>query len=230
MTSRATRTRRVAKDEEITMNIPLDERLVESATAALEMYGVHLGRALGLYAALADRGPLTAVRAGRRGRHRRPLRPRVAGTAGGVGLPRRRRAEPARRAAPLRAARRPRRRLVDVDDPAHVAPLADMVAGIGQCFPRSSRPTARSRCALPQVRRGLPARPGWCQSAGLHARPHRILAARHARPARGAGPARGPDRRPRVRPRLLQHRAGQGLPGRRGGGDRLGPAVDRRGP
>ena len=49
----------VAKDEEITMTVPLDERLVESVTAALELYGVHLGRALGLYAALADRGPLT---------------------------------------------------------------------------------------------------------------------------------------------------------------------------
>ena len=30
------------------MTISLDERLVESVTAALEVYGVHLGRALGL--------------------------------------------------------------------------------------------------------------------------------------------------------------------------------------
>ena len=42
------------------MTTSLDERLVESTTAALELYGVHLGRALGLYLTLAEQGPRTA--------------------------------------------------------------------------------------------------------------------------------------------------------------------------
>ena len=108
---------------------PLDERLVESATAALEMYSIHLGRQLGLYGHLTEAVSAEEL-AGRAG-----IAPRYAhewleqqAVAGLVTV-----AEPA-------ADGSGRRYLLDAeqaavlllaDDPAHVSPLADMVAGIG---------------------------------------------------------------------------------------------------
>jgi 2-polyprenyl-3-methyl-5-hydroxy-6-metoxy-1,4-benzoquinol methylase len=114
------------------MTMSLDERLVESVTAALEVYGVHLGRALGLYAPLADRGPLTAVEladtAGVDDRCAREWLEQQA-VAGYLVVD-----DPSRPAEQRRYVL-PREHvgvLVDVDDAAHVSPLADMVAGIGQ--------------------------------------------------------------------------------------------------
>jgi SAM-dependent methyltransferase len=117
------------------MNITLDERLVESATAALEIYGVHLGRALGLYAALADRGPLTAAEladvAGIDARYAREWLEQQAVAAYLVVEDFRASAEQRRFALPADHIGA----LVDVDDAAHVSPLADMVAGIGHALP-----------------------------------------------------------------------------------------------
>jgi ubiquinone/menaquinone biosynthesis C-methylase UbiE len=117
------------------MTTTLDERIMESATAALELYGVHLGRALGLYAALAVRGPLTASgladSAGIDERYAREWLEQQAVAAYLVvdepssSAQQRRYALPADHVGAL----------VDVDDAAHVAPLADMVTGIGQVLP-----------------------------------------------------------------------------------------------
>jgi SAM-dependent methyltransferase len=117
------------------MTTPLDERLVESSTAALELYGVHLGRALGLYAALADRGPLTAAElahtAGIDDRYAREWLEQQAVAAYLVVDEPRESAERRRFALPADHVGV----LVDADDPAHFAPLADMVAGIGHALP-----------------------------------------------------------------------------------------------
>jgi 2-polyprenyl-3-methyl-5-hydroxy-6-metoxy-1,4-benzoquinol methylase len=148
-----TRIRRVAKDEEITMTVPLDERLVESATAALELYGVHLGRALGLYAALAGRGPLTpaelADAAGIDERYAREWLEQQAVSAYLVVD------EPSPSAAQRRYALPEEHvgALVDADDPAHVAPLADMVAGIGHVIPEVVA-AYRTGAGVPYLRYG----------------------------------------------------------------------------
>lgn len=111
----------------------LAERLVAATVSALELYGVHLGLRLGLYRALADRGPLTAAGlAEAAGVHPRYAREwleqqAVAGLVrvDGGDADARRFTLP----APHRAV------LVDPEDPAHVAPLALLVAGIGQTLP-----------------------------------------------------------------------------------------------
>jgi pimeloyl-ACP methyl ester carboxylesterase/2-polyprenyl-3-methyl-5-hydroxy-6-metoxy-1,4-benzoquinol methylase len=109
----------------------LAERLVTATTGALELFSIHLGRRLGLYDALAE-GPASAAElAGRAGIHPRYAtewleQQAVAGlvqvTAG---------ADPAD--GPLRRYELPvahRPVLLDAEDASHVAPLADMVAGI----------------------------------------------------------------------------------------------------
>jgi ubiquinone/menaquinone biosynthesis C-methylase UbiE len=117
------------------MDVPLDERLVEGVTAALELYGVHLGRALGLYAALADRGPLTprelADATGIDDRYAREWLEQQAVSAYLVVDGPSPSAEQRRYALPEGHVGA----LVDADDPAHVSPLADMVAGIGHVLP-----------------------------------------------------------------------------------------------
>jgi 2-polyprenyl-3-methyl-5-hydroxy-6-metoxy-1,4-benzoquinol methylase len=111
--------------------IPLDQRLLASTIGALELFGVYLGDRLGLYRALRDGGPTTpAGLAGASGIHPRYAREwleqqAVAGVlvvddpAAPAGD--RRYALPAEHAGVL----------VDASDPAHLAPLARMIAGIG---------------------------------------------------------------------------------------------------
>ena len=117
------------------MTTSLDERLVEGVTAALEMYGVHLGRTLGLYAALSDRGPLTAGEladvAGIDQRYAREWLEQQAVAAYLVVAEPSPSGEQRRYALPSDHVGA----LVDVDDPAHVSPLVDMVAGIGGVLP-----------------------------------------------------------------------------------------------
>jgi 2-polyprenyl-3-methyl-5-hydroxy-6-metoxy-1,4-benzoquinol methylase len=111
---------------------PLDERLMNAAIGALEIFGVHLGDRLDLYRALGDApGGLTAAGLAA-ARHIHPRYARewleqqaVAGVlrvqdAGGA-------AEARRFELPEEHARV----LVDREDGAHVAPLARMIAGIG---------------------------------------------------------------------------------------------------
>ena len=111
----------------------LAERLFAATLGALELFSVYLGAELGLYDALAQHGPLTA----RELAERAGIAPRyavewleqqaVAGLLDSTdGAPERRyRLDPAHA-----------RVLVEPDDPAHVAPFAHMLAGIGGVLPR----------------------------------------------------------------------------------------------
>ncbi|MEU4720739.1 methyltransferase domain-containing protein [Nonomuraea dietziae] len=108
----------------------LVERLFGSTLGALELFSVYLGGELGLYRALQEHGPLTAAQLSERA----GIAPRYAtewleqqAVAGLVetdpdvpGEERRYRLDPAHA-----------RVLIDTDDPAHAAPFAHMLAGIG---------------------------------------------------------------------------------------------------
>ena len=188
------------------MTTSLDERLVESTTAALELYGVHLGRALGLYTALAGRGPLTAGEladeAGIDARYAREWLEQQAV----AGVPRRR-----RRDAPPPTQRRyvlpeaPRRSAGGPDDAAHVSPLADMVVGIGQVLDGGRRRLPhRRRRALRHYGADFRAWPGRHQPAGLHPRPRRMSGCPRRRTWHAALTRPGAaHRRPRLRPRVV---------------------------
>jgi 2-polyprenyl-3-methyl-5-hydroxy-6-metoxy-1,4-benzoquinol methylase len=114
----------------------LAERLFGATLGALELYSVYLGAELGLYRALADDGPLTAGALGRRA----GIAPRYArewleqqAVAGLIAV------EDAAAAADERhyaLAADHARVLVAADDPAHVAPFAHMIVGIGAVMPR----------------------------------------------------------------------------------------------
>ncbi len=111
----------------------LEDRIVSSAVAALEMFSIHLGRRLGLYRALAD-GPMTttepATAAGIDQRYAREWLEQQA-VASFITVE-----------EPDEALDRRRYRLTDAplaafvtpDDPRHVSPLADMIAGVGQAL------------------------------------------------------------------------------------------------
>jgi SAM-dependent methyltransferase len=113
----------------------LDERLLEATVGTLELFGVHLGTRLGLYRALRDRGELTsgelAAAAGISERYAREWleQQAVAGllTVDDAAVPAgdRRYRLPVEHVGPL----------ADPDDPAHVAPLADMVVGVAGALP-----------------------------------------------------------------------------------------------
>ncbi|HSK54146.1 MAG TPA: hypothetical protein VK908_02740, partial [Jiangellales bacterium] len=110
----------------------LAERLVDAATGALELFSVHLGRELGLYEAVAE-APLTArglaERAGVAERYAREWleQQAVAGLLEVTADSRGGTADDREYAMP--AAHRPV--LLEATDASHVAPVADMVAGIG---------------------------------------------------------------------------------------------------
>jgi 2-polyprenyl-3-methyl-5-hydroxy-6-metoxy-1,4-benzoquinol methylase len=109
----------------------LTSRLLQSTIHALELYGIYLGKELGLYATLASRGPLTPVELAREtGIARRYAREwleqqAVAGLLvveyGSVRADERRYRLPDEHVNVL----------VSEDHPSHLAPLAQMVAGIG---------------------------------------------------------------------------------------------------
>ena len=113
----------------------LADRLVEATLGALELFSIHLGRELGLYRALAGE-PLTypqlAERAAIAPRYAKEWleQQAVAGLVDAIGP-----AHPAtrdhaeQRRYGLSAAHQ--RVLLAEDDPTHVAPMADMVAGVG---------------------------------------------------------------------------------------------------
>jgi SAM-dependent methyltransferase len=109
----------------------LSSRLLQSATQALELYGIHLGKELGLYAALKSGNALTPIELARH----TGIAPRYArewleqqAVAGMLVV------EDASSTADERRYRLPAAHvnvLVTEDHPAHLAPLAQMVAGIG---------------------------------------------------------------------------------------------------
>ncbi|WP_110181197.1 class I SAM-dependent methyltransferase [Nocardioides solisilvae] len=123
----------------------LAQRLVGATTGALELFAVHLGRELGLYSCLAEQGPATAeelaTRTGLDARYVREWAEQqaVAGMLDVTGLPEG--PDPAVAGQPGHAPAfglpvAGRRVLVDAEDPWHVGPLADLVAGIGGVLDR----------------------------------------------------------------------------------------------
>jgi SAM-dependent methyltransferase len=110
----------------------LDERVLESAVGALEMFGVYLGRKLGLYERLAA-GPLTsqqlAVKAGIDERYAREWLEQQA-VAGYLGVSE----SSGQRTFELDSEQEAV--LVAADRPEHVSPLASLVVGIGQVLDR----------------------------------------------------------------------------------------------
>ena len=109
----------------------LADRLFQATIHTVEMFGVYLGKRLGLYAALHARGPLTpaglASAAGIAERYAREWLEQQA-VAGLLAV------DDAARPAAERRYRMPAEHvgvLVDPDHPAHVAPFAEMVAGVG---------------------------------------------------------------------------------------------------
>jgi 2-polyprenyl-3-methyl-5-hydroxy-6-metoxy-1,4-benzoquinol methylase len=109
----------------------LEDRIVSSAVAALEIFSIHLGRRLGLYRAL-DEGPMTApdlaVTAGIDQRYAREWLEQQA-VAGFVTVENADDAWDRRR---YRLTEAPRAVFLTPDDPRHVSPLADMIGGVGQ--------------------------------------------------------------------------------------------------
>ena len=109
----------------------LASRLLQSTIHALELYGIYLGKELGLYAALTSGGPITppelARQAGIAPRYAREWLEQQA-VAGLLAV------EPLSASPDERRYRLPDEHvnvLVTEDHPSHLAPLAQMVAGIG---------------------------------------------------------------------------------------------------
>ena len=108
----------------------LDERLLASATATLELFSVYIGTRLNLYAVMAEQGAMNACRlaeaAGIDARYAREWLEQQA-VAGLLCV------DDATQPAEERTFALPaehRGALVDVDDLAHLAPLAQMVVGV----------------------------------------------------------------------------------------------------
>jgi 2-polyprenyl-3-methyl-5-hydroxy-6-metoxy-1,4-benzoquinol methylase len=109
----------------------LSDRLFQATIQTMELFGVYLGKRLGLYGALHARGPLTvgglAAAAGIAERYAREWLEQQA-VAGFVAV------DDAAKPADERRYRLPAEHvgvLVDPDHPAHVAPFAEMAAGVG---------------------------------------------------------------------------------------------------
>jgi 2-polyprenyl-3-methyl-5-hydroxy-6-metoxy-1,4-benzoquinol methylase len=114
----------------------LSDRLFRSTVHAMELFGVYLGKRLGLYAALHDAGPSTpaglAARAGVAERYAREWLEQQA-VAGYLEV------DDAARPPAERRYRMPAAHvgvLVDPDHAAHVAPFAEMAAGVGGALER----------------------------------------------------------------------------------------------
>ena len=210
----------------------LDERLVSSAIGTLELFAVYLGTRLGLYEALREHGPMTVAElagaAGIDARYAREWLEQQA-VAGFIVVddPDARR----RRAALLDEppSRSPHSPIGTI--PSHVAPLADMVVGIGGSSIEvvDGLPVGRRRalCRLrADIRRGQGGinRPAFTDD----------LAGGGSRRSPTSMPASlglaGPRRRARQRRGLGVDRAREGVPGRRGDRLRHRPGIGRRGP
>ena len=113
----------------------LDDRVIEAATGTLELFAMYLGAELGLYRQLATGGPMNppelAAAAGIDGRYAREWleQQAVAGFVTVAGEPPSTPADADARRYTLDDDQRAL--LTQPDDPAHVSPLASMVAGIG---------------------------------------------------------------------------------------------------
>jgi winged helix-turn-helix protein len=145
---------------------PLDERLLEATVGALEIYGIHLGRTLGLYTVIAGAGSVTeselARAAGISERYAREWLEQQA-VSGYVTV-----TDDAPDAKDRRYGLNEEQRavLVDAEDPAHVSPLATLAAGIGGILdPEYSSLGGGSLPSDPQ--QGTMARTGRCRFGTL---------------------------------------------------------------
>lgn len=113
----------------------MSERLFSASVSALELYGVYLGKRLHLYEHLRQRGPLTpgelSDEAGIAPRYAREWLEQQA-VAGFLGVD-----DPTKDPAARRFSLPPEHvgALCDPDDPGHVAPLAEMIVGVGGALP-----------------------------------------------------------------------------------------------
>jgi SAM-dependent methyltransferase len=114
----------------------LSERLFQATIHTLELFGVYLGKRLGLYAALKEHGPSTAstlasaanvsTRYAREWLEQQAVAGFLSVDDGGPSHDGRRYSLPKEHVGVL----------VDADHPSHVAPFAEMVAGIGGALDR----------------------------------------------------------------------------------------------
>jgi Rv2258c-like winged HTH domain len=131
----------------------LTARLLQSTIHTLELYGVYLGKELGLYAALTSHGPLTPAELAREaGIARRYAREWLEQQAvAGVLI-----VEPLSAPPDERRYRLPDEYvsvLVTEDHPSHLAPLAQMVAGIGGALENKNRRPATAAILSPSCSR-----------------------------------------------------------------------------
>ena len=109
----------------------LEDRLISSATATLEMYSIHIGRSLGLYAALDEAARTPGQLAEAVGIHPRYAREWLEqqAVAGFVDVER---PESPGEERVYRLDSHAAAIFTGEEDPSHVSPLADILAGIGQ--------------------------------------------------------------------------------------------------
>lgn len=131
----------------------LTDRLFQATIQALELYGIYLGKRLGLYRVLREHGAMTAAdlatAAGIAPRYAREWleQQAVAGLLT-VDDPL---ADPEARRFRLPSGHVPV--LVDDEDPAHVAPFAEMIVGVGGVLPQGRGGVSERRGrALPRLR------------------------------------------------------------------------------
>lgn len=114
----------------------LAERLFTGTIHALELFSIYLGRKLGLYEALATQGPLTAKElaeaCGIDARYAREWLEQQA-VAGFLAADAQAEGPESRQ---FRLPRQHARVLHEAEDPAHVAPLAEMLGGVAAVLPR----------------------------------------------------------------------------------------------
>ena len=191
----------------------LTARLLQSTMQALELYGIYLGKELGLYATLEGRsGPLTSSRAGPAGGHPPALRPRVAGAAGGCRVPRHRRSGSGQPTIAASGSHSPsgRHRRSDRRGTGHLAPLAPMVVGIAGVLDQVVE-AYRTGGGVPYsaLRHPLPPRSGRRQPTRLHVRPREVVAPGRRRSRIRTSRRGRPRGRRRHGPRLVRHRRGK---------------------
>ena len=222
-------TRRPAQSRCMTDSEAFADRLLGALTGAAELFTVELGRQLGLYRALRERARHPG-RAGQGRRHRRAVRPRVAGTAGRRRHPDRHRGGPT---ATFALPERGRRRCCWTRTGRTTwAPRPQFGLGLGLLTPAVIEAFRSGKgISVRRLRHPLPARHRRLQPPDVHPRAGRRVAARHARTSTRGCTARVPGcstwaaasgtRRSRWPGRTRRSTRPRRRPGR---------GVDRRGP
>ena len=204
----------------------LAERLFGATLGALELFSVYLGVELGLYRALERHGALTPEELADRAGIAPALRPRVARAAGRRRLPRgratRRRAAarwpPTTPACSCTRTTRPTSPRSPTCWPASAACSRAWPRPTAPAAASPTRPTAPSSATARATSTG-PRSPTSCPASGWTRCPTSSLRLRESGAARG---------RRRLRPGLVEHRGGAGVPARARRRLRRRPRLDRR--